>query len=137
TLLLSNDAHAAAWAAALSAAGLDVAVDRVRPLIGMGGDKLLADVGGPSADSPAGERVGADARERFARDHLPTLEPTPGARALLERLRADGLRLVVATSAEGELLEGLLRRAGVDDLIDGATTSSDVERSKPDPDIVT
>lgn len=137
TLLLSNDAHAEAWAAALVEAGIQVAVERVRPLIGMGGDKLLADVGGPPEDSPEGERIADDAKERFARDHLHALEPAPGARALLERLRADGLRLVVATSAGGDQLEGLLRQAGVHDLIDDATSSSDVERSKPDPDIVT
>jgi HAD superfamily hydrolase (TIGR01509 family) len=136
TLLLSNDAHAAAWTDTLVAAGHDVTADRVRPLIGMGGDKLLADLRAPSADSPEGERLGAEARERFARDHLPTLRPTPGARALLERLRADGLRLVVATSAERGQLEGLLRQAGVDDLVDEATSNSDVESSKPDPDIV-
>jgi beta-phosphoglucomutase-like phosphatase (HAD superfamily) len=41
TLVDSNDAHAQAWVEALSEHGRHVAFTRVRPLIGMGGDKLL------------------------------------------------------------------------------------------------
>lgn len=39
TLVDSNGAHAAAWAEALREFGIERAVDVVRPLIGMGGDK--------------------------------------------------------------------------------------------------
>jgi predicted TPR repeat methyltransferase len=67
---------------------------------------------------------------------LPKLRPTPGARALLERLRADGLHLVAATSASGSELDALLRQADVADLIEAAASASDAEHSKPDPDIV-
>jgi phosphoglycolate phosphatase-like HAD superfamily hydrolase len=55
---------------------------------------------------------------------------------LLHRLRDDGIKLVVATSAGGDEVEGLLEQAGVEDLIQAATSSSDAEESKPDPDIV-
>ncbi|HYJ80259.1 MAG TPA: HAD family hydrolase, partial [Longimicrobiaceae bacterium] len=58
------------------------------------------------------------------------------ARELLERMRADGLTLVVATSASKDDLGALLKAAGVEDLIDASSTSSDAEESKPDPDIV-
>ena len=51
-------------------------------------------------------------------------------------LRDDGFRLVIATSASGEELQGLLEQAGVDDLIHEAASSSDADHSKPDPDIV-
>jgi len=50
-------------------------------------------------------------------------------------LKTNGLRVVIATSAGKEELDALLRQAGVDDLIDRAT-SSDAGASKPDPDIV-
>jgi phosphoglycolate phosphatase-like HAD superfamily hydrolase len=43
---------------------------------------------------------------------------------------------VVATSADGADLKGLLEQAGVRDLIEESTSSGDVEASKPDPDIV-
>ena len=43
---------------------------------------------------------------------------------------------MVATSASAEELGGLLKALGAEWLVDETTTSSDAERSKPDPDIV-
>ena len=43
---------------------------------------------------------------------------------------------MVATSASEDELGSLLKALGAEWLVDGATTSGDVERSKPDPDIV-
>ena len=43
---------------------------------------------------------------------------------------------MVATSSSGDELHQLLRQARVDDLIEKATSSSDAENSKPDPDII-
>jgi phosphoglycolate phosphatase-like HAD superfamily hydrolase len=41
TLVHSNDAHARAWEEAFREAGHPVPFARIRPLIGMGGDKLV------------------------------------------------------------------------------------------------
>ena len=136
TLLESNDAHATSWVQTFERHGRSVPFARVRPLIGKGGDKILAELLGIGADEPLGRRLSEDRRRIFRERHLPRLRPTPGARALLERMRAERLALVVATSATGEELRALLRQAGVDDLITDSATSSDAERSKPDPDIV-
>ena len=51
-------------------------------------------------------------------------------------MKEAGLKLVVATSAQGDELSALLQQAGLDDLIQAAATSSDAKGSKPDPDIV-
>ena len=136
TLVDSNDAHARAWVEALAESGRQVDLLRVRPLIGMGSDKLLPAVIGVEADSPEGEAIVARRTELFLRDHLPHLEPTRGAQRLLEWLKDDALRVVVATSANPEELRGLLEIAGATQLIDEASSSDDVDRSKPDPDIV-
>jgi phosphoglycolate phosphatase-like HAD superfamily hydrolase len=55
---------------------------------------------------------------------------------MVERFEAEGLRRVVATSAGRDDLALLLKQAGVADLMEECTSSSDVENSKPDPDIV-
>ena len=60
----------------------------------------------------------------------------PGARGLFERLRANGLRVAIATSAKPEELTPLLQRAQVEDLVDEQASSGDAAESKPDPDIV-
>ena len=44
TLIDSNDAHAKAWVAALAEAGFQIPFERVRPLIGMGGDRMLPEL---------------------------------------------------------------------------------------------
>lgn len=137
TLLLSNDAHAQAFVDAAEELGYGPAsFEEIRPLIGMGGDKLIPRVFGFGKESERGERLSKRKGEIFRGRYLPELKPAPGARALLERLRQDGLTLVVATSAGKDDLQGLLDRAGVRDLIADETSASDVEDSKPDPDVV-
>jgi HAD superfamily hydrolase (TIGR01509 family) len=135
TLLDSNDAHARSWAEVFRRHRMDIGFEQVRPLVGEGGDKLLPQLTGIDAESPRGKALSEERRKLFLDEFLPTLRPTGGARMLVERLKAKGLRLVVATSANEKELGALLRQAGVDDLIERATSSDD-GASKPDPDIV-
>ena len=136
TLLDSNDAHAQAWSDALREAGLGIGSEKVRPLIGMGSDKLLPKLTSIEADSDEGKRLVERSKEIFAKEYLPLVKPFPKARELLERMRDDGLKLVVATSAADDELHGLLSVLGAEWLVDDTTSSSDADRSKPDPDIV-
>ncbi|MBA2572738.1 MAG: HAD family hydrolase [Gemmatimonadetes bacterium] len=136
TLIDSNDAHARAYEDAGRELGFDIPFERVRPLIGKGGDKVLPEVTGIEEDSPDGERITERKGEIFRERYLPTLKPLPGARQLLHRFRDDTMKLVIATSAGKDDLKGLLEQAGVADLIQDATSADDAEESKPDPDIV-
>jgi HAD superfamily hydrolase (TIGR01509 family) len=136
TLVDSNRAHARAWAEALVEHGHHVEAARVLPLIGMGGDKLLPTLTGIDIDSPEGQAISRRRRDIFQRRYLPELQPTRGARNLLETLRDERVRLLIASSAERDELRQLLRIVGASDLLSDATSSDDAERSKPDPDIV-
>jgi HAD superfamily hydrolase (TIGR01509 family) len=136
TLLDSNDAHASSWVETFAEAGYEVPFDVVRPLIGMGGDKLLPDTIGVSQDSAEGKKLGKRRSEIFRERYLPQLRPLKGARELVLRVRDDGLKALVATSAKDKQLEALLKAANVADLMEERATASDAKRSKPDPDIV-
>ena len=136
TLVDSNDAHASAWVETFAEGGYQVAFDVVRRMIGMGGDKLMPACIGIEEDSKEGKKLSERRGELFKDDYLPKLKSLPGSRALLQRIRKDGLKTVVATSASDEDLKGLLKAAEVLDLMQDAATSSDAENSKPDPDIV-
>jgi phosphoglycolate phosphatase-like HAD superfamily hydrolase len=136
TLIDSNDAHARAWVDALAEHGYVVELEQVRPLIGMGGDKLLPLVTGLDPESGEAARIGETRGAIFLRRELPTLRPTPGARQLLEHMSSRALELVVATSAKKDEVQALLEQAGVADLIMAASSADDADRSKPDPDIV-
>lgn len=135
TLIDSNDAHTRAWVGGLAEHGYVVLFEQVRPLIGMGGDKLLPMLVGLDPGSDEATRIAETRGELFKRE-LSSLRPTRGARELLVLLEAEGLELVVATSAEEDEVEALLRQAGVADLIATTASADDAENSKPDPDIV-
>lgn len=136
TLIDSNDAHAHAWVDVGREFGHEIGYDRVRRLIGMGGDKVLPELTGLEEDTDEGQRMKERRGEIFRERYLPTLKPFPHARALLERFRDDGYTLVVATSASKEDMDALLEQAGIQDLMEEKTSSSDADASKPDPDIV-
>lgn len=136
TLIDSNDAHAEAWVETGREMGREIEFAHVRRLIGMGGDKVLPRLAGVEEESEEGKRWTELRGEIFRGRHLAGLRPFPGARALLERLRADGYRLVVASSASEDDLGKLLEQAGVADLVEERTSSSDADASKPEPDIV-
>lgn len=136
TLVDSNGLHAESWAETLSSFGFAITRDDVQPLIGMGGDKLLPALIGVDSESEDGKQYSEHRTELFFRKYLPRVRAFPGARALAERLRADGFVLVTASSASEEELEKLLAVAGIEDLLRDTTSSDDAERSKPDPDII-
>ena len=136
TIADSNDAHAHAWMDALAQHGHPVEFHRIRPLIGMGGDKLLPRVAGVDSESPQGRRISETRATIFASQYLPSVTPTPGARRFVEWLNKVGVTITIATSAKAQEVTGLLSAAGVDDLIAHAATSDDADASKPDPDIV-
>jgi HAD superfamily hydrolase (TIGR01509 family) len=131
----SNDAHAEAWSRALIEHGLQVNVRDVRPLIGMGGDKLLPAIAQIEEASSLGVALAKRKKELF-NAALPGLRPTRGARSLLEYLRDRDIDLAVATSADMREMRALLQQAGVADLFSTRATKDDAEESKPDPDIV-
>jgi HAD superfamily hydrolase (TIGR01509 family) len=136
TLIDTNDAHAHAWVDVCAEFGIDLPFARVRPLIGMGGDKVLPELTGETEDSERGKAIKERRGEIFRERYLKSCRPFPGARELLERMKGDGLTLVVATSASKDDMAALLKAVGVTDLIEAKTSSSDAEESKPDPDIV-
>lgn len=136
TLVDSNDAHAQSWVDTFTEAGYNVPFDKVRPLIGMGSDKLLPKTIGISRDSDEGKKLIERRGEIFRSRYLPHLRPLAGSRDLVLRVKRDGLKAIVATSAKDQELKGLLKAAQVEDLMEEKATASDAKHSKPDPDIV-
>lgn len=135
TLVDSNDAHAKAWVQALRENGHDVPFEKIRPLIGMGGDNLLPTAVGLDNESEEGKKI-SERRSEIFREELPRLRPFPRVRDLVERMKRDGLKVVIATSAPEHEMDPLLEIAGIKDLLQDRTSADDAENSKPAPDIV-
>lgn len=135
TLVDSNDLHVEAWRQAFRRHGKDVSRQELQGQMGKGGDLIVRTFLSEDEVRRFGPAVEELHVEIFVRDYQPRERALPGVRALLERMRADGLRLVLATSAKDEELGGHLRVLGIDDLLDHRTSADDAERSKPCPDI--
>lgn len=135
TLVDSNEAHVEAWVRALTENGHAVSKEKIRGLVGMGGDNLLPAAVGIDKENPEGKRI-AERHGALFQERLPHLRPFPRVRPLLLKMKKKGLKLLVASSAEPDEVKALLQIAGVADLIEGTADSGDAASSKPDPDIV-
>ena len=135
TLVDTNDFHAASWAEAFRRFGHAVPEAEIRGQIGKGSDQLMPFFLPPEVVEREGEAI-AEARSKlFMQDYIGRARAFPGVRALFERLRGEGQRILLASSAKGEELERYKEIAQIGELIDGATSADDAESSKPSPDI--
>ena len=135
TLIDSNDAHTRAWIQTLQGHDRSVSYEQMRCLIGKGSDKVFAELLGIESDSALAKQITEDRTQLLLSSFIPNLNPTPGARLLVQRMRSEGLRLVIASSS-GEELPALLAQADLRDLLDTAVSSDEAKASKPDGDII-
>ena len=135
TLVDTNYQHALAWFRALRRYDVTVPLWVIHRHIGMGGDQFVPAVAGQRVEDEHGD----DLRQAWVEEFDPFLEeivPFEGAADLLAELRDRGFRVVLATSGKPHHVEHFL------DLVDGRryaqdwTTSDDVERTKPEPDLL-
>jgi phosphoglycolate phosphatase-like HAD superfamily hydrolase len=135
TLVDSVYQHVVAWRSAFLAVGMDVPAARIHRAIGMGGDRLVAEVAGRSTELAVGDEVRAIHGERFE-SLLPQVTATEGAFALLEALRRAGLNVVVASAGEEEQTARLLTLVDAGEMLHGWVAGSRAEESKPAADLL-
>ena len=134
TLVDFVDSHAHAWEDAFREFGHNFPFEKIRSQIGKGGDQLM-----PVFLSE--KEIGAFGNELEARrgvicaSAISKIAGFPRVRELLERLRQDGIEIVLASSAKKDELGFYKRVAAIEDLVDKETSADDVEKSKPHPDI--
>jgi HAD superfamily hydrolase (TIGR01509 family) len=135
TLVDTNYQHAIAWYRAFRVFGLVLPLWRIHRHIGMGGDQLVAALAGEGFDREQGDDVRAAEKVLYAQ-LIGEVEPLAGARALMEDLKAMGHTIVLASSAKPDELDHYLTLLDARSLADDWTGSGDVERTKPEPDLV-
>jgi HAD superfamily hydrolase (TIGR01509 family) len=135
TLVDSVDLHARAWQEAFALYDKRFSFEEVRSQIGKGGDQLMPVFLTREELDEFGEELEKRRGELFKRDYLPRVTGFPRVRELFERLRADGKRVALASSAKEDELKILKERADIVGLVEEQTSADDVERSKPHPDI--
>jgi HAD superfamily hydrolase (TIGR01549 family) len=136
TLVDTNYQHAIAWQRAFRAHGHSVPAWRIHRHVGMGGDQVVPAVLGEDVDAERGDTL-RDAHDSAYDELIGEVQPLEGARALLEGLHGEeGFEVVLASSAREEEVEHYLDLLGARELITAWTTSADVERTKPAPDLL-
>ena len=135
TLVDSNYLHTLCWWEAFTQAGHDVPTSRIHRAIGMGSDQLLDALLPLDRDKTADDAMRAAHGALYA-TYWARQRPLPKAADLLRACKKHGLRVVLASSADAREFAALRAALDADDAIDDATSSADVERSKPAPDLV-
>lgn len=135
TLVDTVDMHAEAWQRAFKEFGKELEFQTVREQIGKGGDQLMPEFLTKEEITDFSEKLEKRRTEIFDNEYLPKTKPFPKVRELVKRIKKDGIKIVLASSATDEEVEFFKKVMNIADLLEAETTSDDAEESKPEPDI--
>lgn len=105
---------------------------RIHRHIGMGGDQLVGALAGESVEKDKGDAIRESERELYF-ELIDEVQPLPDARRLVLLLKKRGHTVVLASSAKEDEVDHYIRLLDVGEVVDGWTTSADVEATKPQP----
>jgi HAD superfamily hydrolase (TIGR01549 family) len=135
TIVDSVDLHAKAWQRTFSKFGKNILLEAIRSQIGKGADQLLPVYFSSQELEQFGEAMELYRGELFKKEYLPKVKGFPKVRELFERIKQDKIQIALASSAKKDELKKYKEIAQIDDLIESETSSDNVKRSKPCPDI--
>src|ERR1700712_5022882 len=129
TLIDSVDLHARAWQEIFLKYGVTTDFQAVRAQIGKGGDKLMKVFLPEEQIARQGEEIEAERARLFERKYLSQVKPFPGLQGLFERLRGDGIKIGLASSAKEDELQVYKKITGIGPFLAKETSSDDVSNS--------
>src|SRR3712207_3081492 len=131
TLMDTNYLHVEAWARAFEEVGHRVPRVQLHKQVGKGSNLLIREF---VEDEETAGKIDELHSEYYGelQEHG---HPLPGAKELISSLAERGYEVWFVTSAKDEELEHHMGELDVEDEISGVVNSSDVENSKPAPDI--
>ena len=135
TLVDTNYQHAIAWYLAFRQSDLTIPVRTLHHHVGMGGDQFVAAVAGAEAERDVGDDV-RTAHDTLYMATIETVSVFDGAPEFVRALKAAGHEVVLSSSAKDPEVEHYLDLLEAREVVDGWTTSVDVEQTKPEPDLV-
>lgn len=142
TLVDTIDFHTQSWQKTFQHFGYQIHYEQIRPHIGKGSDQLMpvffsqSELNASEDGRPTlGERMRDYRRELYKREYHPQIKAFPQVRELFQKVKIDGKRIALASSATKDDLATYKRVMNVEELVDVATTTDEVKASKPEPDV--
>lgn len=135
TLVDTNYQHALAWFRAFRQHGVILPVWRIHRHVGMGGDQLVAALAGEQVEKEQGDDIRVAEKVLYLA-MIDEVQPFQGARELMVTLKERGHPVVLASSARPKEVDHYLDLLDARELADAWTSASDVEATKPEPDLV-
>ncbi len=135
TLVDTNYHHTLAWFRAFRRFGITLPVWRIHLHIGMGGDQVVQALCGERVERERGDEIRSVEGEQYG-ELIGEVQTMEGSRELIVALKERGHTVVLASSAKEDEVERYLDLLDARSIVDGWTTSADVESTKPEPDLV-
>jgi len=136
TLLDSAEYHWLSWREALAREGHVMTRDRFDATFGRRNDAILRELLGEDVLPETIVRIAAAKEERYRElAQAGGIEPLPGVRAWLARLKAAGWRQAVASSAPRLNIATILDAMDFGPFFAAVAADDDVQRGKPDPQV--
>lgn len=132
TLIDTMGVHYLAWQEVLKPLGVPLNMDRFHECYGKDNSVIPQILLGDRLNKKEAAEIGLRKEELFRSLVGNRIQPMPGAKDWLERLRDEGVLQAVATGAPPENIDLLLNGAGIRPYFD-AVVSSNGMPSKPDP----
>jgi HAD superfamily hydrolase (TIGR01509 family) len=135
TLVDTNYLHTVTWWEAFRQYGHHIPMACIHRAVGMGSDKLIDHLLPDDRDRGLDEEL-QSARTALYAPCWPRLRAFDGAADVLRACAHRGLRVVLASSASEREMRALRAAIDAEDAVTAATCASDVQESKPAPDIL-
>lgn len=136
TMVDSSEYHWQAWRRALAAEGYELSRAEFTRTFGLRNDSILRMLLGADVTPETIRRIEAGKEEDYRRQVRERgIELLPGVARWLERLRADGWRQAVGSSAPQANLDLVLDATHTRKYFDVVVTGGDVAKGKPDPEV--
>lgn len=136
TLVDSEEYHWLSWRDTMQLEGVSITHDQFLKTFGQRNDSILPQWLNSAATPESIIRIG-DSKEELYRKlvHEGRIEPLPGVMDWIERLRNQGWRQAVASSAPRKNIEVVLDAMGLAGFFDALVSAEDVTAGKPDPQV--
>lgn len=136
TMIDSSEYHWLSWREALAAENYALRREQFNATFGQRNDEILRGYFGADFSGAEVQRVGGAKEELYrALVRERGIELLPGVRRWLDKLKAEGWRQAMASSAPRLNLEAIIAALNLGDYFGAIVSADDVTRGKPDPQV--